>query len=268
MELTDLVGAAVRGGLSWGSDTLARLRQRAGMDGPRPCDALILDVDDTLVDTSAAMRAAARAAALEVWPESGAAAREAFAEHFLSDPRGIFDRYTAGELRFHEMRKARIAAAAQDLGLLWEPRRYRRYCSGFDPAFAAAQRLFPDAMPAVQAAERWGITVVLLTNSSTAATRMKLQVLGVSDRFPHVVTTDTLGIGKPDPAVFLHACELAGAASEDCIAVGDSYANDVAAARDAGLRALWLDRTGTGVGGEPPAIRSLAELPAALTRAL
>ncbi len=267
MELTDLVGAAVRGGLNWGSDTLARLRQRAGFDGPRPCDALVLDVDDTLIDTSAAMRAAARAAALEVWPESSAGAREGFAEHFHADPAGIFGRYTAGELRFHEMRKARIAAAARDTGLVWEPRRYRRYCSGFDPAFAAAQRLHPDAMPAVQAAERWGITVVLLTNSSSAATRMKLQVLGVSERFPHVVTTDTLGIGKPDPAVFLHACELAGAAPADCVAIGDNYVNDVAAARAAGLRGLWLDRSGTGVGGEPPSIRSLAELPAALTRA-
>lgn len=268
MELTDLVGAAVRGGLSWGADTVARLRQRAGVDGPRPCDGLILDIDDTLVDTDAALRTAARAAALEVWPTSNATVRERFAELFLTDPEGVFGRYTAGELRFHEMRKARIAVAAERSGLLWEARRYRRFCSGFDPAFAAAQHLFSDAMPAVAAAERWGIAVVLLTNSSSPATRMKLQVLGVSDRFERVVTTDTLGIGKPDPSVFLHACELAGAAPEACVAVGDNYANDVVAARDAGLRALWLDRSGRGTGGEPPTIRSLAELPAALTRAV
>ena len=268
MELTDLVGAAVRGGLNWGSDALARLRQRSGIDGPRPCDALILDVDDTLVDTDSALRTAARAAALEVWPTTSAAVREGFAELFLTDPDGVFGRYTAGELRFHEMRKARIAVAAERSGLLWEARRYRRFCSGFDPAFAAAQHLYPDAMPAVVAAERWGITVVLVTNSSTPATRMKLQVLGVSDRFERVVTTDTLGVGKPDPSIFLHACELAGAAPEAAVAVGDNYANDVAAARAAGLRGLWLDRSGTGTGGEPPTIRSLAELPAALTRAV
>ena len=268
MELTDLVGAAVRGGLTWGTDTVARLRRRAGFDGPRPCDGLILDIDDTLVDTDAALRTAARAAALEVWPTSNATVREGFAELFLSDPEGVFGRYTAGELRFHEMRKARIAVAAERSGLLWEARRYRRFCSGFDPAFAAAQHLFSDAMPAVEAAERWGIAVVLLTNSSSPATRMKLQVLGVSDRFERVVTTDTLGVGKPDPSVFLHACELAGVAPEACVAVGDNYATDVAAARDAGLRGLWLDRSGQGAGGEPPTIRSLAELPAALTRAV
>lgn len=268
MELTDLVGAAVRGGLSWGSATVARVRRNAGFDGPRPCDGLVLDIDDTLVDTDSALRAAARAAALEVWPTSTATAREAFAELFLADPSGVFGRYTAGELRFHEMRKARIAVAAERAELVWEARRYRRFCSGFDPAFAAAQHLFPDVMPAVAAAEQWGISVVLLTNSSSPATRMKLQVLGVSDRFGQVVTTDTLGIGKPDPSVFLHACELIGADPQACVAVGDNYANDVVAARAAGLRGLWLDRAGRGTGGEPPTIRSLAELPAALTRAI
>lgn len=268
MEITDLVGTAVRSGMTWGTGALGRLRRRAGIDGPRPCDGLILDIDDTLIDTAAAMRVAARAAALEVWPESSAAFRERFAEHFSSDPQGVFARYTEGELRFHEMRKARIGAAAADIGMLWEPRRYRRFCSGYDPAFAAAQRLYPDAMAAVQESERWGIDVVLLTNSSNPATRMKLQVLGVSERFLHVVTTDTLGVGKPDRRVFEHACELIGAAPVNCVAVGDNYANDVVAARDAGLRALWLDRSGLGTGGEPPTIRSLAELPAALSRAI
>lgn len=267
MEITELVGAAVRGGVTWASDRVERLRLRSGFDGPRPCDALILDVDDTLIDTAAAMRTATRAGALEVWPESNTPSRERFIEHFSSDPQDVFGRYTAGELRFHDMRKARIAAAAADSGFLWEPRRYRRFCSGYDPAFAAAQRMYPDAMAAVHAAERWGIAVVLLTNSSNPATRMKLQVLGVSERFEHVVTTDTLGVGKPDPRVFEYACDLVGAAPERSVAVGDNYANDVVAARSAGLKALWLDRTGRGEGGEPPSITSLAELPAALANA-
>ena len=49
------------------------------------------------------------------------------------------------------------------------------------------------------------------------------------DRFERVVTTDTLGVGKPDPSVFLHACELAGVAPEaapslDAAADGDAPA--------------------------------------------
>ncbi|WP_019202790.1 HAD family hydrolase [Tsukamurella sp. 1534] len=267
MDITDLVGSALKQGMAWGTDTVRQWRRRTGFDGPRPCDGLILDVDDTLIDTESAIRAAAQTAALEVWPQSTTATRERFAVLFHSDPHGYFTRYTEGRLRFHEMRKLRIAASAADVGLVWEPRRYRRFCSAYDPAFASAQRFHPDAMPAVEAAERWGIAVVLLTNSSNPATRMKLQVLGVSERFPHVVTTDTLGVGKPDPRVFEHACGLIGAAPELCVAVGDNYPNDVAAARAAGMRALWLDRTGTGAGGEPPSIRSLDELPEALRAA-
>ncbi|CAM3854476.1 HAD family hydrolase [Tsukamurella strandjordii] len=268
MDVTDLVGTAIRQGLDWGTGRVQRLRRRAGLDGPRPCDGLILDVDDTLIDTESAIRTAAQAAALEVWPESTTATRERFAQLFHADPHGFFAGYTDGRIRFHEMRKQRIAAAAADLGLLWEPRRYRRFCSAYDPAFAAAQRLFPDALPAVEAAEDWGIAVVLLTNSSSPATRMKLQVLGVSERFPHVVTTDTLGVGKPDPSVFLHACGLIGAEPAQCIAIGDHFGNDVLAARAAGLRALWLDRAGVGGEERAPSIPSLAAVPAALTSAI
>lgn len=268
MDVTDLVGSAIRQGVDWGTGRVRRLRRRAGLDGPRPCDGLILDIDDTLIDTESAIRAAAQAAALEIWPDSTTATREKFAAHFHTDPHGYFAGYTEGVLRFHEMRKQRIAAAAADLGLLWEPRRYRRFCGAYDPAFAAAQRLYPDALPAVEAAEDWGIAVVLLTNSSTPATRMKLQVLGISDRFPHVVTTDTLGVGKPDPSVFRHACELIGAEPRQCIAIGDHYGNDVAAARDAGLRALWLDRAGIGGEERAPSIRTLAAVPGELTTAI
>lgn len=268
MEITELVGTAIRQGVSWSAGRIERLRVRAGFDGPRPCDGLILDIDDTLIDTEAAIRAAAQTAALEVWPDSSTATRERFAELFHSDPQGYFVGYTEGQIRFHDMRKLRIAAAAGELGLLWEPRRYRRFCSAYDPAFAAAQRMYPDALPAVEAAERWGIQVVLLTNSSTPATRMKLQVLGLAERFPHVVTTDTLGVGKPDPRVFAHACALIDADPERCVAIGDNFANDVAAARDAGLRALWLDRAGSGGDDRGPSIPSLAELPAALTTAV
>lgn len=267
MDITDHLGSALRHGLGWAAEAVNGFRGRTGFDGPPPCKALVLDVDDTLIDTEAAIRAAAQTAALEVWPGSTTATREKFADHFHSDAAGIFARYTNGELRYHEMRKLRIGAAADAVGVHWEPRRYRRFCEAYDPAFAAGQRLHRDAMPAVDAAERWGIKVVLLTNSSDAATRMKLQVLGIAERFPDVVTTDTFGFGKPDPRVFDYACEVIGEAPADCVSIGDSYPNDVAAAREAGLRALWLDRSGTGIGGEPPAIRSLAGLTASLAHA-
>ena len=62
------------------------------------------------------------------------------------------------------------------------------------------------------------------------------------------------GARKPDPAIFAPALELAGCEPREALHVGDTAAEDVDAARAAGIRALLLDREG---GGD---IASLAEV--------
>jgi phosphoglycolate phosphatase-like HAD superfamily hydrolase len=44
---------------------------------------------------------------------------------------------------------------------------------------------------------------------------------------------------KPNPTIFLHACEQLGVAPEDAVHVGDDRRNDLWGARDAGCDA-WL----------------------------
>ena len=82
---------------------------------------------------------------------------------------------------------------------------------------------------------------------------------------------DTLGFGKPDPRVFLEACRRLGTDPARTAYVGDEPDVDAAAARDAGLVGVWLDRPGARRRPVDEAtldgvtvIRSLTELPAAL----
>ena len=87
---------------------------------------------------------------------------------------------------------------------------HRSFEDAYAPAFRGAQRLFPDVPALLAAAERRGLPVALLTNSAHAPTRVKLEALDLVERFDVVVTTDTLGFGKPDPRVYLEACRLLG----------------------------------------------------------
>jgi HAD superfamily hydrolase (TIGR01549 family) len=82
-----------------------------------------------------------------------------------------------------------------------------------------------------------------------------------------------VGAEKPDPAIFGFALARAGAPAERCAMVGDRLDNDVVPARDRGLRGVWLlrgeapdDPTPEQLARADVAIRSLAELPAALER--
>ncbi len=63
---------------------------------------------------------------------------------------------------------------------------------------------------------------------------------GILDRFGHVFTSRDLGAEKPDPAFFREMLKRLRVESSECILVGDDYQKDIAGAKSAGLRTVWL----------------------------
>lgn len=213
--------------------------------------ALVLDVDDTIVDTRAAMVTAGAVAFAVLWPHR-AESHVAMAERYYADPERWFRRFAAGEVAFETMRARRLGEVASAFDLTVPAEARNRFELAYAPAFRAAQRLFPDVPDLLAAAQRRDLPVALLTNSARAPTQVKLDALGLVDRFDVVVTTDTLGVGKPDPRVYHEACRLVDAPPDATVCIGDSLEWDVVGARRAGLRAVWLDRDGgPGTSGRP-----------------
>jgi HAD superfamily hydrolase (TIGR01549 family) len=70
-----------------------------------------------------------------------------------------------------------------------------------------------------------------------------LRAIGLAHHFQVSVAASQLGVAKPDPAIFLHACRALGVAPHEALYVGDDILLDVQAAQRAGLRAVWLNRT-------------------------
>jgi putative hydrolase of the HAD superfamily len=227
--------------------------------------ALLLDVDDTIVDTQEAMVLAGTRAAAAIWPHR-AGEHRAMAQRYYDDPERWFPRYASGDVAFEAMRAGRLAEVAAAFGVEVPDGAHLSYEEAYAPAFRSAQRLFPDVPGLLAAAEGERLPVALLTNSAQAPTRVKLETLDLVDRFDVVVTTDTLGFGKPDPRVYLEACRLLGAEPDRVLCIGDSIEWDVLGAEAAGLRAVWLDREGRGTSEPVVAVRGLDEVTAALDR--
>ncbi len=228
--------------------------------------ALLLDVDDTIVDTRAAMVTAGSVALGALWPDH-AAHHAAMAVRYYEDPERWFPRYASGEVRFDDMRVGRIEEVARAFGVATPGGALARYAKAYDPAFRGAQRLFEDVPDLLDVARALRLPVALITNSAAAPTTLKLEALGLLDAFDAVVTTDTLGFGKPDPRMYLEACRRVDTPASACVCVGDSLAWDVLGARDAGLRAVWLDRADRGTDENVTRVTSLHQLTAALRAA-
>lgn len=207
-----------------------------------PIRAVLLDIDDTLLDTTTAMIEAGAVAMAAVWPDEDPAWCLAASSRFRSDPGRFFPRFTRGELDFDRMRRLRLEEVALATGRALPAEGHASYERAYGPAFAASQRLYDDVLPFLARCSAEGIAVAALTNSSQSATDPKLQATGLVGRLGPVVTRDTLGFGKPDPRVFAHACELIGATPRETAYVGDELEADVLGSLAAGLAPVWLRR--------------------------
>jgi putative hydrolase of the HAD superfamily len=91
---------------------------------------------------------------------------------------------------------------------------------------------------------RGSYALALVTNGASCLQRDKLAASGLGDYFDAVVVSADLGVAKPDASVFTHARSQLRADREATTMVGDSLSRDVDGAIAAGLRAVWLNRSG------------------------
>lgn len=91
-----------------------------------------------------------------------------------------------------------------------------------------------------------GWTIAIVTNGSTRQQNAKIDRLGFRSMVDAVVVSETLGIKKPDSAIFEHAAalcqvDLSQAPSASWM-VGDSPLHDITGASALGLSTAWLPR--------------------------
>lgn len=210
----------------------------------QPIRALLLDLDDTLIDTRAAMVAAATHAAGELWPEFPADVAAEFGLLHYTDPARNFELYADGVVTFDEMRLARYDHARGVFGVSEADGGVDSFEQLYGAQLRAGLALFADALPLLDAADSRGLPMVLVTNSSADLTEVKLAATGLAGRFCGVITADTFGAGKPDPRVFAAAIEAVGVPAGRVLSVGDNLVRDVLAAVEHGLQGRWLAREG------------------------
>jgi putative hydrolase of the HAD superfamily len=120
-------------------------------------------------------------------------------------------------------------------------------------------------VPALLAELRRSYVVGFASNGNSHADRV-----GLAGQFAFEIYAHRGGVPKkPAPGFFQAVVEAAGCPPRSIVHIGDSWDHDVAGAAPAGLRTIWLNRSGaprpTGPDDLPDAeIASLAELPAVL----
>lgn len=209
----------------------------------RPVQAVLFDVDDTLIDYASAEYngIVSYLRALGVEGELDAAAArfgELQAFHF--------DRFLAGRTDY--VGQAR-ALAVDMIAWMKAPSVHDpyRWFLGYRERYEASLRLFPDVLDGL--ASLGNVPLGIVTNSDTAFSRVKLRRVGLLSRFHCVVGVDAAGVSKPHPRIFHAGCAALGYPPAVTAYVGDNKLGDAAAADAAGLLGVWVNRFGAGGDG-------------------
>ncbi|XP_059646148.1 uncharacterized protein LOC132290900 [Cornus florida] len=95
-----------------------------------------------------------------------------------------------------------------------------------------------DAEKVFKALRKAGVKLAVVSNFDTRL-RPLLRALNCDHWFDAVAVSAEVEAEKPNPMIFIKACELLGVKPEDAVHVGDDRRNDIWGARDAGCDA-WL----------------------------
>ncbi|BCW45982.1 HAD family hydrolase [Arthrobacter sp. StoSoilB5] len=205
---------------------------------------VLFDIDDTLVDLEYAMTTALRDVSEHLLPGLDQAGWVKFGRIFTHETTHFYDRYLAGELTFNEQRLLRGRAALGHFGVeLGDGEESQSWVAEYHQRQTAYVRPFDDVAGVLDALDAADVPYGAVSNNVHDYQRAKLDGAGLS-RIKILVGTDTVGVPKPDPAIYLEGVRLLGTEPAETLYVGDNRLLDADGATAAGLIGVWLNRTG------------------------
>jgi putative hydrolase of the HAD superfamily len=207
----------------------------------RTIDTVLFDLDDTLHDDTHAFTNAAEEVAREIAGERNVDAL-ALKAAYIAEAEGFWHRLTSEQLktRLLNVRESMWQAALERVGIgdaaiaARSADRYNQYRKKYF-------RIFPGAIDVLTTLRARGMKLGILTNGFSETHREKIALLQIGEHFDAIFIADEVGMLKPDPLLFAHACTTLGSSPSRSAMVGDRYERDVRGALDAGLYAIWLN---------------------------
>lgn len=162
-----------------------------------------------------------------------------FIETYTRNNHLLWADYHLGKITKEHLRTTRFSTTFIELGLSADSiptafeEDYVRICP-------TKTNLFPQAHETLAYLQK-KYKLHLISNGFKESTELKIQVNGLAKYFENIVISESIGINKPDKAIFEFALNAAKAKKEESIMIGDSLEADVRGAMNFGMDAIYFN---------------------------
>jgi len=162
-----------------------------------------------------------------------------FIETYTRHNHRLWAEYHLGRITKDELREERFKSTFIELGVQPD-----LMPTDFEDAYVNLgphkTNLFPHAHETL-AYLQTKYTLHLISNGFKESTEIKVKGTNLGGYFQNVIISEVVGVNKPDPLIFKHAIELAGATIPESVMIGDSIEADIRGAMGVGMDAIYFN---------------------------
>ena len=169
----------------------------------------------------------------------GLQSADIFIETYTRNNHKLWAQYHVGAITKDYLREARFRTTFLELGVKPE-----LIPEGFEDEYVklcpTKTNLFPGAHE-VLTYLRSKYILHLISNGFKESTEIKIAGSNIAAYFDQVIISENVGVNKPDPAIFQHALDVAGAKKEESLMIGDSIEADIRGAMNFGMDTIYFN---------------------------
>jgi putative hydrolase of the HAD superfamily len=162
-----------------------------------------------------------------------------FVQYYKKYNEHLWDLYKLGKVKKEYLRNERFRGTLKHFGI--ESEEIAEQVSQ-DYIYLSPRKtqLFPNSIEVLEIlASKYELHII--TNGFSEVQFIKLEKSGLTPYFTKVITSEMVGVQKPNPKVFEFSLEQAGAKVEESIMIGDDQDSDIKGAQSIGMDTVFVD---------------------------
>jgi len=171
--------------------------------------------------------------------DRGIDSAEKFIEKYRIHNNRLWELYRKGEIKKEQLRDKRFLLTLQDYNID-DNELANQFGLAYVKYSPLKKKLFPHAIELLDYLVK-NYSLHIITNGFQEVQHIKLKNSGLSKYFNFIITSEEVGVKKPDPSIFTYALDLAKAKPEQSAMIGDDLFVDVKGAEAVGMRGIYFN---------------------------